>query len=58
MSSNQRCPGLIDWNNFYNNSEIAPLRVAVIDGCKLTLVLFLEHYYESFEETICFNLLR
>ena len=41
MSVDQRCPGLIDWNNsFDNTSDIVPLRVAVVKGCYLTLVYY------------------
>ena len=42
MSLNMKCPGLIYWNNLYENAsnaiDIAPLRVAVLNGCHLTLV--------------------
>ena len=38
---NQKCPGLIESNHYYNNSiDIAPLRVAVLNGCQLTLVYY------------------
>ena len=44
MSSNQKCLGLIDFNNLYLNvsysTGIAPLRVAVLNGCYLTLVYY------------------
>ena len=41
MSSNNRCPGLINSSNVYEYDDKAPLRVAVIEGCRYTFVYYL-----------------
>ena len=41
MSSNPRCPGLMNSNYLHDNSsDIAPLRVVVLNGCYLTQVYY------------------
>ena len=46
MSSNNRCPGLINSSNVYEYDK-APLRVAVVDGCHFTFVYYLNMISEA-----------
>ena len=58
MPMNRKCRGLIESNNYYNNSiDIAPLRVAVLNRCRLTLVdyfnIIIKAIKRPFDLTYC-----
>ena len=58
MALKNRCPGLI-YNSSYDNGDIEPLRVAVLDGCRLTQVddfnIIMNTIKRSFVITYCDN---
>ena len=51
MSSLNSCPGLINSSYNDNNNAYAPLRIAVIDGCHLTRVIYLNYIIKALKRS-------